>query len=187
MHFRPVAACRNVTKLRANATRASSRVAACRDRVGDTISLIINYKCFCHPVGACRDPTRGWIEKMILILNLVTLRHAATLRVSQPYERVICLIEACLGEPSSYCSVSQPYERVICLIEACLGEPSSYRSVSQPYERVICLIEACLGEPSSYCSVSLPHQRAICRLRLVSRAKLLLQRSATLREGDLPD
>ncbi len=60
---RRVAACRNVTKLRANATRASRRVAACRDRVGDTISLIINYKCFCHPVAACRDPTSGWIEK----------------------------------------------------------------------------------------------------------------------------
>ena len=58
----------------------SRRVAACRDRVGDTISLIINYKCFCHPVAACRDPTSGWIEKMIFMLNLVTLWHAATLR-----------------------------------------------------------------------------------------------------------
>ncbi len=80
MYFCPVAACRNVTKLRANATRASRRVAACRDWAGNTISLIINYKCFYHPVAACRDPTSGWIEKMFFMLNLVTLRHAATLR-----------------------------------------------------------------------------------------------------------
>ncbi len=81
MYFCPVAACRNVTKLRANATRASRRVAACRDRVGDTISLIINYKCFCHPVAACRNVTKLSIK--IIFFNTPSRRVAACRNVTK--------------------------------------------------------------------------------------------------------
>ena len=85
------------------------------------------------PVAACRDPTKGGLSALRegeLVIGAWLSRQASA-RIAKLLE-TLRLIEACLGEPSSYRSVSQPYERVICLIEACLESQAPIAAFRNP-------------------------------------------------------